>query len=143
MESPACAAYLVRVGTEAEVLDGLTGVLGATEEEGVGAGGGAEGELVEGQALAAGLGDPGTGGGGEAQSSDGELGDLKQAVVIGDGANDDDSLALVRLAGVLVGGGRDDAGDGHRGAVDARHEEAAEDDLVEVRIRAACVQMSC
>lgn len=141
-EIPACA-YLVRVGTEAEVLDGLTGVLGATEEQGVGASGGAEGKLVQGQALAASLGDPGTGGGGEAQSSDGQLGELEQAVVVSDGANDDDGLALVGLARVLVGGRGDDARDGHGRAVDARHEKAAEHNLVEVRIRAACVRLSC
>lgn len=136
---PAGIAYLVRVGTEAEVLDGLTGVLGAAEEKGVGASGGAESELVQSQGLATSLENPGTGSGGEAQSGDGELGDLKQAVVVGDGANNDDGLALVSLARVLVRSGRDDAGDGHRRTVDARHEKAAEHDLVEVRIGTACV----
>jgi hypothetical protein len=36
----------------AEVLDGFAAVLGAAEEDRVGAGGGAEGKLVEGDALA-------------------------------------------------------------------------------------------
>lgn len=137
--SKLCRSYLVGVGTKAKVLDGLTGVLGAAEEEGVGAGGGTEGQLVEGQALAAGSSDAGAGGGGEAQSGDGQLGDLEQAVVVGDGADNDDGLALVGLARVLVGSRCDDAGDGHGRAVDARHEQTAEDHLVEVRIRAACL----
>lgn len=64
------------MGTEAEVLDSLAGVLGATEEDGVGASGGAESKLIDGEGLAAGSSDAGTGGGGEAESRDGELGEL-------------------------------------------------------------------
>lgn len=101
---------LVLVGTHAEVLDGLTGVLGAAEEEGVGTGGEAGSDLVDGEDLTAGLLDAGTGGGSEAESRNGELGELKETVVVGDGANDDNGLALVGLRGVLVGSGRDDLG---------------------------------
>lgn len=75
------------MGTEAEVLDGLTGVLGTTEEEGVGTGGGTGSDLVDGQSLAASRKDAGTGGSSEAESRDGELGELEEAVVIGDGAD--------------------------------------------------------
>lgn len=58
---------LVRVGAKAEVLDGLTGVLGATEEEGVGASWRAHGKLVNGEALTAGGQDAGAGSGSEAE----------------------------------------------------------------------------
>lgn len=118
---------LVGVGTEAEVLDGLTGVLGSTEEEGVGSSGGAGGNLIDGEALTAGLLNASAGGGGEAESRNGELGKLEETVVVSDGADlisisdvpsmhyawasyNDDGLALVCLGRVLVGGGRDDLG---------------------------------
>lgn len=119
--------------TEAEVLDSLTGVLGATEEQSVGTGRGTQSKLVQGEGLTTGLLDTGTGGGSEAQGSDGKLGDVQEAVVIGDGADHDHGLALLRLVDV-----RGDAGKRNRGAVDARHEEAAENGLVEVGLRAAC-----
>ncbi len=124
---------LVLVGAKAEVLDGLTRVLGAAEEEGVGTSGPLEGELIEGQDLAAGGSDAGTGGGGDAESGDLDLGDGQETVVIGDGADDDDRLLLVAVLEV----GRD-AGQRDGGAVDAAHEQAAEDHLVEGRISAAC-----
>jgi hypothetical protein len=114
------------VGTEAEMLEGLTGVLGSTEEDGVGSGGETGGNLVDGEALTTSLLDAGAGGGGEAHSRNGELGDLKHAVVVGDGADlilispcisycfrgsyNDNGLALVGLRGVLVGSGRDNLG---------------------------------
>jgi hypothetical protein len=63
---------LVLVGTEAEVLDGLTGVLGATEENGVGTGRGPQSNLVNGEGLTTSSLDAGTGRGGEAESSDGQ-----------------------------------------------------------------------
>jgi hypothetical protein len=123
---------LVGVGTHAEMLDGLTGVLGSTEEEGVGSSGEAGGDLIHGEALAAGLLDAGTGRGGEAHGRDGELGELEETVVVSDGSDlilltiapcvcmlmpyNDDGLALVCLGGVLVGSGRDDLrqADGYR-----------------------------
>lgn len=117
------------MGAVAEVLDGLT-ALGSAEEEGVAAGGGLEGELIQGHGLAAGGDDAGTGGGGEAEGRDVDGGGLHEAVVIGDGADDDDG-PLVALLEV----GRD-AGEGHGGAVHAGHEQAAEDNLVEAGVRA-------
>jgi hypothetical protein len=84
----------VLVRTEAEVLDGFTGVLGSTEEDDVGASGCSESQLVEGEALAAGLLDAGAGSGGEAKSDDAHLGDLIEAVVIGHGADNGSDLAL-------------------------------------------------
>ena len=78
---------LARVGTEAEVLESLTGVLGSTEEEGVGSGGGAGSNLVDGEALTTSLLDAGTRGGSEAESRNGELGELEHAVVVSNGAD--------------------------------------------------------
>lgn len=114
------------VWAETEVLDGLTSVLGATEEDDVGAGWGAESELVEGDALTAGLLDAGTGGRGEAKSADAHLWDLEHTVVIGDGADDSADLALGGLLVVLVGGDGDDLGEGDRWGVDARHAQSVQ-----------------
>jgi hypothetical protein len=85
---------LVLVRTEAEVLDGLAGVLGSTEEDDVGASGRAEGQLVECEAFTAGFLDTGTSSGSEAESSDAHFRDLIKAVVIGHGADDRPDLAL-------------------------------------------------
>jgi hypothetical protein len=116
----------VLVGTEAEVLDGLAGVLGATEDQGVAAGRGTQGKLVQGDGLAASGNDAGTGGGGEAQGSDVDLGEGQQAVVVGDGADNNNGALLTLL--VDVG---HNAGQRHGRTVDLGHEKAAEDDLVE------------
>lgn len=123
----------MRVRTEAEVLDSLPGVLRATEEQGVGTGGSAQSELVQSQDLTAGFLDAGTSGGSEPQSGDRQLRDGQEAVVIRHGADHNDGLALLRLVDV-----RGDTRKRNRGTVDARHEEAAENSLVEVRLRAAC-----
>jgi hypothetical protein len=118
----------VLVGTHAEVLDGLTGVLGTAEQQGVATGRSAQGELVQGEGLTTGGQDASAGSGGEAESSNAQLGDLKETVVIGDGANNNNGLALLTL------GLANNARDRDRGAVDTRHKEASEDDLVEGRL---------
>lgn len=122
------------VGTEAEVLNSLTGVLWSAEEEGVASGRGTESELIQGEDLAAGGQDAGAGSGGEAEGRDAQLGDGQEAVVVGDGADDDDGLVVG-----LLGDVGDDPGERHWGPVDAGHEQAAEDDLVEGRLGAAWV----
>lgn len=61
-----------------------------------------------------------------------ELWHVEEAVVICDGTDHDDGLVFVSLCGMLACGFRDDAGQGHWRAVDAGHEEAAEDNLIEV-----------
>lgn len=125
------------VGTEAEVLDGLTGVLGTAEEDGVGASGGAHGELIDGEALTASGKDASAGGCGEAESSDRQLGDGEETVVIGDSGDDDDGLALGLLGGVLVGSSSDDARNAHGRAVDLAHHQTTEDGLVELGVGTA------
>lgn len=97
------------------MLDGLAVVPLASEEDGVGAGGGAEGELVEGEALAAGGDDALTGRGGEFEGGDRELGDGRETLVVEDGTDGDDRLGAV---GVGVAGLLDEARDGERRAVD-------------------------
>lgn len=125
------------VGTKAEVLNGLTGVLGPTEEQGVGTGRGAESKLVKSEALATGLLNTGTSSGGEAKSGDAQLGNLKHAVVVSDGTDNDDGLSLVGFG--LVGGdcGVCKAGERDRWAVDLGHKEAAKDNLVEAALGTA------
>ena len=114
------------------MLDGLAGVLGTAEEEGVGASGLLKRQLVEGKRLAAGSEDARAGRGGEAQGSDVQLGDLEETVVVRDGADNDDRLLLVAV--LDVGG---DAGERHGRAVDAAHEQPAQDDLIEGRVGTA------
>ena len=98
-----------------EVLDGLTDVALATKENSVRAGGGAEGELVEGKSLTAGGDDALTSSGGETKSGNRELGDLGETLVVKDSADDNNSLGVV---GVRATGLLDDAGEGDRRAVD-------------------------
>lgn len=114
------------MGTHAEVLDGLAGVPLAAEQDGVRTGGRTQGELVEGEDLAAGLEDALPGRGGEAEGGDRELRDDAQTDIVGDGADDDDDLGLaVRGASGLCG----DAGQGDGRAVDLGEEETMEDGL--------------
>ena len=127
----------MRVRTEAKVLDCLTGVLGSTEQESVGSSRCTHGQLVNGKALAAGLDDARAGGRGEAKCGNGELGDLQNAVVIGHSSNQNDRLSLVCLSGVLVRGGRNQAGKRHWWAVDFAHHQSAQDGLVELGVGAA------
>jgi hypothetical protein len=122
----------VLVGAHAEVLDGLTRVLGATEEERVGTSRLLLRQLVQRQGLATGSLDAGAGGRGETEGRHSDLGDLEESVVVRNGADYDDRLVV---AGILDVGG--DAREGDRGAVYAAHKQSAEDDLVEGRVGAA------
>lgn len=121
------------MGAEAEVADGLAVGAGATEQKGVLAGGGAAGELVKSEDLTASLEDAGTGTLGEAEGSDGDLGGLEETVVVGDGANNDNGLAL----GTLLLKSTGDSRKRHGRAVDLGQEQGLENDLVEARFGAA------
>ena len=114
------------VGAHAEVLDGLPGVPLAPEQDGVGTSGRTERELVEGDSLTTGLEDALLGGLGEAEGSDGQLGDLEETDVVGDGANNNDGLGVTVGS---VGGLLEDAGEGNGRAVDLGEEKAVEDGL--------------
>lgn len=122
---------LVLVGTHAEVLVGLTGSALAADEDGVGAGRGAEGELVEGEGLTAGGDDALAGRAREAEGGDGHLGDDEETLVVGDGADEDEDLVAVGVGVVRV---LDDARDRQRGPVGLRVKQALENDLVELRV---------
>lgn len=124
---------LVLVRTKAKVLDRLASILRTTEQEGVSSGRRAEGELVQSQDLTTSLLNPGPSSRREAEGSDGQFGDGEETVVVGDGADDDDGLALVRIGGV-----GDDAGQRDGGTVDSGHKQTAQNDLVEVGIGTAC-----
>ena len=112
-------------GRLAEVALRLTGLHGAAKEDGALAKGRAHGQLVEGDALTASLGDAGTGGLGEAQRAYGELWHLVHALVIGDLADDNGDLA------VLVRHVLDEPRDRDGRLVAAGHVQALADDLTE------------
>jgi hypothetical protein len=119
---------LVLMGAHTEVLDGLTGVLGTAKNDGVGTSGGTESKLIEGKNLTTSLQDASSSSLGETKSSNGELGDFQKTGVVSDGTDNNDSLSLLCL------GVANNAGDGDRGAVDARHKETLENNLVEVGV---------
>lgn len=127
--------------SSAEVLLGLaTGLLSA-EEEGVLAGGGNHGELIEGEALTAGGLDGGAGRLGEAEGADAEGGDLVEADVIGDVAdNNGDGGGTLQPDGLALHADGN-AGEGGRGAVVTALDEAGVDDLVEGRVGAASKEL--
>lgn len=110
------------------MLNSLTTVPLATEQDGVRASRRTECELVQGKNLTARLQDALLGGDGEAEGRNGELGNLKQTDVIRNGADDDDDL------GVTVGRARrllQDTGQGDGGTVGLGEEKTVEDRLYE------------
>jgi hypothetical protein len=123
---------LVLVRTEAKVLDGLTAVLGSTEDQGVASGRSTESELIQGDSLTTGGGNSGTSGSSESKSGNGGLGERQKSVVVGDGADNDDGALLTLL--VDVG---NNSGQGNGRAVDLGHEESSKDNLVEGGIGSA------
>jgi len=124
--------------THAEMLDRLSRILRSPQQHNIAAGRMLHGQLIQSQALTTSLFDPRAGGGGESESRDVQLGYNKETVVICDGADDGDGLVGVGLLCGLGGDFGGDTGDGHRRAVDAGHEEASEDDFVEVGVSSAC-----
>ena len=126
-------SYLVLVGAKAEVLDCLTCVLGASKKQGVASSGGTESQLIQSQDLSSSSENACTSGCGEAESSNAELGDGEESVIISDSANDHNS-ALVIIAGFVS----NDSRDRDRRSVDTGHEQSAEDDLVEGGLGSAC-----
>lgn len=128
------AALALDVGLAAlegstKVTDGLADVTLAAEEDSVGAGGGANGELVQGQSLTAGRSDTLTGRGRETQSGNRQLGHLGETLVVEDRTDNDDGLGAV---GVGALGLLDDTGERDGRAVDLGHEQTTEDDAVEL-----------
>lgn len=121
------------MGAHTKVSDSLTRVSGATNNNGVLAGRSASGELVKGDDLTAGLENAGTGGLGDLESGDSDLGDLVQTSVVGDSAGNNNNLTLVILG--LDGAG--DARDGDGGSVDLGEEQRSQHNLVELGVGTA------
>ncbi|TGO55093.1 hypothetical protein BOTNAR_0252g00120 [Botryotinia narcissicola] len=113
------------------MLDSLSGVLWSSKENGVASSWGSESQLIQGQGLTTGSKNAGTGGSGEAESSNADLWDGQKTVVISDGSDDDDGSLLI-----LVGLGCD-SGDGNGRSVDAGHKKSTKNDLVEGGFSAA------
>ena len=117
-----------------EVLDGFATVAATTHEEGVLAGGGDGGKLVEGEAFTTNGFDALAGFAGEAEGTDAELAELGETDVIKD-VTDNDGDGSLGLGGVLPDGlaSHDDskAGEGDGGAVATALEEALVDGCVE------------
>lgn len=126
-------ADLVSVGTKAKMLHGLAGILGSTQEKSVRSSWRPKSELIQSQCLTPSFLNPGSSSGGKAKRSHGHLGHRQKAVVISNRPDDDHSLALVRLGDV-----RNDTRNRDGRAIDSRHKEPTQNDLVEVGIRAAC-----
>jgi len=86
--------FLVLVRSETEMLDSLSGILWSTEEKSVASGWGTLSQLIQSQDLTTSCKDASTGSSGEAESSNTELWDGQETVVISDGTNDDNSLVV-------------------------------------------------
>lgn len=118
-------------GRLAKVLERSARGTLALHQEGSLAGGRTDGQLVEGEDLSALGEDSATGSLGDAQGAHLQLGDLQHAGVISDGSdNDGDRVfggALLQEAGQTLQ--RD------RSLVGAAHEQATQDDLVELLVR--------
>lgn len=131
---------LVLVGSHSEVFDGFPGILGTSEEKSVGTSWAPECQLVQGNSLTTGSLDPGTGSSGEPQSSNGDLRNGEEAVVVGNGTDNNDGPLVVLgvfLVDVGVSHMTGDLAQRYRGAVDLGHEQSAQDHLVEFAVGAA------
>ena len=84
-------------GGRAKVFDSSPGVAETADEDGVGASGPGEGELVKGHAGSAGSRDPGASRLGEPEGANGELGELDHPLVIQNSSNKDADLVLLVL----------------------------------------------
>lgn len=102
----------------AEVTNGVTGVLSTTQQHGVGTLGGTQSQLIQSDALTTSLDDSSSGSLGESQSSNGQLRDLQQALIISDGTNNNSGLAILA---VHVSG---KSGDGNRGVINSGHSQS-------------------
>ena len=111
--------------------DGLTGVTPSTEEDSSRPGGARQCKLVKSQAFSTRGGDASTSGLSEAEGAHGELGDLEETLIVGDGPNKDGNLSVLSLheAGHL--------GEGDGGAVGLAHTQPLQDGFVEVSIGSA------
>lgn len=119
-----------------EVLEDGTSTAGTLQQNSLATSGALEGKLIEGDNLTAGLLDTGAGSLSNVEGSDGNLGAGEDAVIISDGSDDDEDglggLSLSMRSELLEGDGR---------SVGAGHNQAAEDDLVEVSLGTASQEL--
>lgn len=113
---------------------GLASVALALHQDGVASGRRQQSQLIEGEDLTACLQDAFTGSFGHTQSTDAQLGDVQETQVVGHSSDNDGNavvLGLTYLEQAQDSLQRDD------GAVDPAHEQASQDDLVELLVRTA------
>lgn len=108
------------------MLESLTGIFGAAQQQRVGSSRFLERQLVKSKRLAASSSNTGGGRFGEAKGCNFDLGDVQEAVIIRYGADNDHCFLL---AAILEVGGN--AGERHWRAVDTGHKQAAKYDFVE------------
>lgn len=118
------------VGAETEVLHCLPSILRSAEKESVCSSRGTQSELVQSQDLTTSLLNPGPSSSRETKCCNRQLRDSQKTVVVSDGADHNDSLALVGVGHIGY-----NARERNGGAIDPGHEKAAQDDLVEVGFR--------
>lgn len=116
----------------AKVLDGLTGILGAAQQDAVGPLGRDQGELVKADALSTRGNDARASRVGKAQGANSELLGLDEASIVSDGANDDGNVGLLLASHVAL-----HARQRHGRAVHSRHEKTLQNDAVKVAVHPA------
>lgn len=105
------------VGAHSEVLNGLSGVLRSSDKKSVGSSRRPQRKLVKGKSFTSCSLDLGTSSGCESQGGDGELRNLEETVIVGDGTDNNDGLVVV-VGSMRVRAVLDDARNGDRGPVD-------------------------
>lgn len=112
--------------TETKVLDSLSGVSWASDDDGVLTLGGSHGQLVQGDGFTSVLNDSGSGRAGESQGGNGGLGEVQQSDVIGNGTNNNHGL----VSSTLLAQHTADSVKRHWRSVDLGQEQRLQDDLV-------------
>ena len=122
------------MGPKPKVLHRLPRILRSPQQQRITPRRRPERQLIQSQALAARLLDPSPRGSREVERRNGEfLRYLEQAGIVGDGADDDDGFdCRGNLLAGAAGGEHGETAEGEGGAVGAGHEEAAENNFVEV-----------
>ena len=118
---------------KAKMLDGLPTILRSPQQHAITPLWCPQRQLINRQAFTPCLFDPGSCGAREAECSYGQLGHGEEADVVCDCADDDEGFGVLGC----VGGVSCETGEGDGRAVDAGHEEAAEEDFVEGAVCAA------
>jgi hypothetical protein len=115
-----------------EMSNRLAGITRTSQQQGVGTSGSLNSQLIESHNLTASLDDSAAGRFSESKSANVDLGNVQQANVVSDGAdNNGDSLLVLALQEF------GDTGQGKRRTVHSAHHQSLEDDLVELGFSSA------